>query len=230
MACSHCAWQASGLTGMRGCRPVLLWAGSMSLSGTVPCASPTTLNPARLKTQPRQLQSLDALRAVGSGLRGSLVPAASGSGWKREGLRGREGAHTVSRAKAVGVRGAAGCSSGVSVSTSLGVRVRYPKSASLSLEHQLCLQGSGPGRDPGGPVLLGHGQRAGERRLLCPEARLLRGRLAAVTGMRRSCVRASRQPVLLCLQPPCQIRMPVPDGSNQWRCGTCTFLCLASLS
>lgn len=68
------------------------------------------------------------------------------------------------------------------------------------------------------------------------EARLRHGRLtansftAAVTGMRQSSVWASQQPVLLCPQHPCQTNVPVLDGSSEWTRGTCTFLCLASLS
>lgn len=56
--------------------------------------------------------SLGALGAVGSGCRGSLVPAASGSGWKREGVRGREGPHPLTghgRAAHAGTTGVRAC-------------------------------------------------------------------------------------------------------------------------
>lgn len=188
----------------------------------------STPDPARLETRPRQLQfpSMPWKPLVQD--TGSVVPAASGSGWKREGVRGKGGPPPTpcqGQSWGEGVRRAAVCSY-FNLSTSLGVRVCYPPvSVSVSLKHQLCLQGSGPRRDPGRPCPAVTWAEGREAASALSEARLRHGRLTAdsfttaVTGVRQSSVRASQHPVLLCPQHPCRIHVPVLDGSSEWRRG-----------
>lgn len=117
-----------------GGQHVCVRSSSLCVSNnTEPCSLE---NPAKAAAVPQRSRSR-WFRA--QGVSGA---SSSGSGWKREGLRGREGPHTVSRTLChgprpcgacrhswgEGVRGAAGRSCGVSVSTSLGVRVCCPPS------------------------------------------------------------------------------------------------------
>lgn len=209
-------------------------AASLSCFGRAASLHPEQL-PLHLNTRPCSLGnpataaavSLDAVEAVGSGH--GLCGTSCLRLWLEEGGGERQRRPPPTpcqgQSRGEGVRRAAVCSC-FNLSTSLGVRVCYPPvSVSVSLKHQLCLQGSGPRRDPGRPCPAVTWAEGREAASALSEARLRHGRLTAdsfttaVTGVRQSSVRASQHPVLLCPQHPCRIHVPVLDGSSEWRRG-----------